>query len=136
LKLADYCESHNVPMIHLSTDCVFDGNSGLYVESDPTCAKDAYGQSKIDGEPQNAITLRTSIVGPEASNFYSLLCWFLTQENQCYGFTRVWTQLIPHLIANMYIMLWKLRACFSNRVASLRISFILQKKRSTMLRIA
>lgn len=54
-------------------------------------------------------------------------------ETHCF---RVWTQLIQHLIANMYIMLWKLIACFSKRVASLRISFILQKKRSTILRMA
>ena len=50
--------------------------------------------------------------------------------------TRVWTQLIQHLIANIYIMFWKLIAVFSNLVASLRMSFILQKNRSTILRIA
>ena len=50
--------------------------------------------------------------------------------------TRVWTQLIQHLIANMYIIFWKLIAVFSNLVANLRISFILQKKRSTILRMA
>ena len=50
--------------------------------------------------------------------------------------SRVWTQLSQHLIANMYTMLWKLSAVFSKRVASLRMSFILQKNRSTMLRMA
>jgi hypothetical protein len=50
--------------------------------------------------------------------------------------TRVWTQFTQHLIANRYAMFRKFWACFSNLVASLRISFILQKKRSTMFRMA
>ena len=50
--------------------------------------------------------------------------------------TRVWTQLIQHLAANRYTMLMKFRRDFSNRVANRLISFILQKKRSTMLRMA
>jgi hypothetical protein len=49
---------------------------------------------------------------------------------------RVWTQLIQHLIAKMWSMARKFWAYFSKRVESLRISFILQKKRSTMLRMA
>ena len=49
---------------------------------------------------------------------------------------RVWTQLHQHLSAKMYSIERKLVAVFSKRVASLRMSFILQKKRSTMLRLA
>ena len=49
--------------------------------------------------------------------------------------TRVWTQLIHNLMAKMWIMARKLRLSFSKRVASLRMSFIVQMKRSTMLRI-
>ena len=51
------------------------------------------------------------------------------------GVTRVWTQLIHSLIAKMWIMARKLRLSFSKRVASLRMSFMVQKKRSMMLRI-
>ena len=50
-------------------------------------------------------------------------------------FTRVWTQLIHSLMAKMWIMARKLRLSFSKRVASLRMSFMVQKKRSMMLRI-
>jgi len=50
--------------------------------------------------------------------------------------TRVWTQLIQHLMAKMWSMARKFWAYFSKRVDSLRMSFILQKKRSTMLRMA
>ena len=45
---------------------------------------------------------------------------------------RVWTQLIQHLIAKSWIIERKFLAVFSNRVAKRRISFILQKNRSTI----
>ena len=51
------------------------------------------------------------------------------------GALRVWTQLIHNLMAKMWTMARKLRVSFSKRVASLRMSFMVQKKRSTMLRI-
>lgn len=47
-------------------------------------------------------------------------------------FSRVWTQLHQHLIAKSCTIERKFRAFFSKRVASLRMSFILQKKRSTI----
>jgi len=49
---------------------------------------------------------------------------------------RVWTQLNQHLIAKICTIDKKLMAFFSNLVASLRISFILQKNLSTILRMA
>ena len=64
------------------------------------------------------------------------------QNAKCYerapylDLTRVWTQLHQHLIAKMYSIERKFVAVFSKRVASLRMSFILQKKRSTILRMA
>ena len=51
-------------------------------------------------------------------------------------YTRVWNQLIQHLMAKMWSMARKFCAYFSKRVESLRIFFILQKKRSTMFRMA
>ena len=49
---------------------------------------------------------------------------------------RVWTQFAQHLNAKIYSIDRKAVAVFLNLVASLRMSFILQKKRSTMLRLA
>ncbi|CDZ45753.1 dTDP-4-dehydrorhamnose reductase [Neorhizobium galegae] len=41
----------NVPIIHLSTDYVFDGNkTSPYEESDPVAPLCVYGQSKLEGE--------------------------------------------------------------------------------------
>lgn len=89
-KIADICSLIGARLIHISTDCVFSGAKGNYVESDLPDAKDLYGRSKLLGEVDypHAITLRTSIIGHELSGNKSLIGWFLSQENQVKGFTR------------------------------------------------
>lgn len=79
-RLADLCESLSIPMIHVSTDCVFKGDAGPYDECSNTNATDLYGMSKHWGEPINCLVLRTSIIGPELNNHYALLSWFLKQK--------------------------------------------------------
>ena len=76
-------------MIHITTDCVFNGLEGFpYDENASVSATDLYGISKFLGEPKNCLTLRTSIIGPEISGFYSLLEWFKKQQGQTIkGFT-------------------------------------------------
>ena len=49
--LAAACASARVPLIHISTDFVFDGSKhGAYVEDDPINPINAYGRSKAAGE--------------------------------------------------------------------------------------
>ncbi len=69
-------------LITFSTDCVFDGRKGDYVEEDPTNALDVYGKSKALGEVAEAhcLTLRTSIIGRELNNSASLVEWFLSNR--------------------------------------------------------
>lgn len=52
-------------LIHVSTDCVFDGTKGSYVESDEPTPIDNYGMSKLMGEIEtpSSLTVRTSFVG-------------------------------------------------------------------------
>ena len=71
-------------LIHLSTDCVFSGSRGRYLESDDSDATDLYGKTKFLGEVEtdNALTLRTSFIGRELRNFRSLLEWFLASEGK------------------------------------------------------
>jgi dTDP-4-dehydrorhamnose reductase len=70
-------------LIHISTDCVFDGVAGKYRETDLPNARDLYGRSKALGEPDGpgALTLRTSIIGRELSGTSGLVEWFLSQRN-------------------------------------------------------
>lgn len=87
-RLASICELVGARLVHMSTDCVFSGSKGMYVESDFADAYDLYGRSKYLGEVDrpNAITLRTSIIGHELDGARSLLCWFLAQQGQVKGF--------------------------------------------------
>jgi dTDP-4-dehydrorhamnose reductase len=77
-------------LIHVSTDCVFNGSKGSYLESDIPDALDLYGRSKLLGEVDypNAITLRTSIIGTELRSAHGLVGWFLAQSGTTKGFTK------------------------------------------------
>ena len=50
-NLAKACQDLNIPLIHFSTDCVFDGRKkSAWVEDDPTAPLGIYGASKLAGE--------------------------------------------------------------------------------------
>ncbi len=75
--LAEACRAAGVPLIHLSTDYVFDGTkAGAYAETDPTGPRGVYAASKEAGEgavrdrlDRHAI-LRTSwVFGVHGHNF-------------------------------------------------------------------
>ena len=76
-QLARLCEAAKIPLIHVSTDYVFDGLKGApYVEGDATAPQGVYGASKLAGERavldlcSRAIVLRTSwIYSPVGKNF-------------------------------------------------------------------
>ena len=66
-----------VPVIHLSTDYVFAGDSGApYTEDDETLPRNVYGNSKLEGErlvakanPQHIILRTAWIYSPSGNNF-------------------------------------------------------------------
>ena len=76
-------------LVHVSTDCVFDGKKGApYKETDTPTPRDIYGLSKSIGEPpEYSLVLRTSLIGPELEGQTSLLGWFLHQKGVVSGFT-------------------------------------------------
>lgn len=78
--LAAACDAAGTRLIQFSTDCVFSGTAGPYDEAVAADAGDEYGRSKRDGEPDTALTLRCSIIGPECDRFHNLLCWCLSQR--------------------------------------------------------
>ena len=54
-ELARLCEAAGIPLIHISTDYVFDGLKGApYVETDATSPQGVYGASKLAGEAGRA----------------------------------------------------------------------------------
>jgi dTDP-4-dehydrorhamnose reductase len=89
-RLARLCGLAGARLIHVSTDCVFSGNKGGYLESDLSDAEDLYGKSKYIGELHDlphAITLRTSVIGHEINSAHALIDWFLAQNGVVKGFS-------------------------------------------------
>jgi UDPglucose 6-dehydrogenase len=81
-QLAEITNKQQVRLIHISTDYVFDGESGhSYTEIDETNPINVYGKTKIAGEtalqavmPMNAIIIRTSGLYSEyGNNFFSTM---------------------------------------------------------------
>lgn len=75
--MAQACARRGVPLLHLSTDYVFNGRKGTpYVESDPVEPLNYYGESKLAGERAvqaaggHAVVVRTqSLYGLRGRNF-------------------------------------------------------------------
>lgn len=49
-ELAVMCAKHNMKFVHISTDAVFDGQKGNYLEDDLPNPINAYAESKLEGE--------------------------------------------------------------------------------------
>ena len=89
-RLAAFCKAIGARLIQISTDCVFDGKTGMYRDEDTSNATDLYGRTKYLGEvtQSHCITLRTSIIGHELTTCYGLVEWFLSQTGSINGFTK------------------------------------------------
>ena len=89
-RLARLCGLIGARLVHISTDCVFNGRKGNYRESDPSDAEDLYGRSKLLGEVAypHTITLRTSIIGHELASAHGLVGWFLSQQGKVRGYRK------------------------------------------------
>lgn len=90
-RLAKLCGLAGARLIHMSTDCVFSGSKGGYVEADVSDAEDLYGKSKFIGELHeipHTVTLRTSIIGHELGTHFSLVDWFLAQKGPIQGYAK------------------------------------------------
>lgn len=87
--IAKACDNVNAKLIHISTDCVFNGNNGPYNEWSETNELSNYGKTKALGEVKNYphLTLRTSIIGPDPDiNGTGLMNWVMKQTGEISGY--------------------------------------------------
>ena len=117
--LAELCAKHDVRLIHISTDAVFDGTKdGIYTEDDVPNPLGVYAQTKLDGEHNvlsanpDAIVARVNFFGWSLSGRRSLAEFFynnLSTGQQVNGFTDVWfcTMFVGDLADTLVRMLEK-----------------------------
>lgn len=92
MALAKLCSRFDIPLLHVSTDYVFDGNKQTpYVETDQTRPAGVYGQTKLNGEiavqrhcPKHII-LRTAWVFSEYGNNFLKTMLRLAKERDTLG---------------------------------------------------
>lgn len=93
--LSEITSNLKTKIIHMSTDCVFSGNAGGYIETSLRDGDTFYDRSKALGEFNNDkdLIFRTSIVGPDMRRTgIGLFNWFMDQKGQVNGFTKaIWT---------------------------------------------
>ncbi|GAA6139639.1 dTDP-4-dehydrorhamnose reductase [Arenicella sp. 4NH20-0111] len=89
-EIAQYSKETATPLIHFSTDYVFDGcAASAYLESDVVAPTGVYGQSKLEGEQAvikseaPALVLRTSwVYSNHGKNFYKTMLALAEQREQ------------------------------------------------------
>ena len=120
-QLAKHCGELGIKLVHISTDCVFSGLKGhSYFEGDYADATDLYGKTKFLGEitsDNNVLTLRTSHIGNEINTCNGLLEWFLSQSDECQGYTNAIYSGLPtielvEVIENILVKYPKLSGLF------------------------
>ncbi len=88
-----------VPLVHISTDAVFDGTRGDYTEDDPPNPRNVYARTKLEGERAvlaahpGAAVARVNFFGWSLTGGRSLAEWFLDNlqaGRPMRGFTDVW----------------------------------------------
>jgi dTDP-4-dehydrorhamnose reductase len=86
--LAGKARELDVPLVHFSTDYVFDGlKKGAYVETDPTNPQSVYGKTKCEGEEKvrthaKHIILRTSwVFGVHGNNFLKTMLRLIQEKD-------------------------------------------------------
>lgn len=93
--VADTLKDRKTKLIHMSTDCVFAGNTGPYFEDSLRDGQTFYDRTKALGEVEDNrnVTFRNSIVGPDMNeNGIGLFNWFMKQTGTIKGYTgAMWT---------------------------------------------
>ena len=88
--LAAWSAHHAIPIVHFSTDYVFDGSKpAAYCEEDPTCPLSVYGRSKRDGEqlvaannPRHVILRTAWVFSADGHNFVKTMLRLAAERSE------------------------------------------------------
>jgi len=111
--LAEIASALNARLLYVSTDLVFDGKKGGYVETDAPAPLNVYANSKLAGEREtllrnpSALVIRVNIYGWNAQDKQSLAEWILGRLEKgadVPGFTDVFFTpiLVNHLVPILF----------------------------------
>lgn len=83
------CRQRQIPLVHVSTDYVFDGHHALCLPNDPADPVSVYGTSKLAGEqairtigPQHAIVRSSWIFSHQPGNFVTTMFRLALEQEQ------------------------------------------------------
>jgi len=91
-QLSNWALAFKKRLIHFSTDCIFSGSEGSYLEDTIPDALDYYGKTKGLGEinSKSSLTIRSSMIGPELFNKTELFEWIINNKGkEINGFSKV-----------------------------------------------
>jgi len=108
-QISNWAIAFKKRLIHFSTDCVFSGREGSYLENTTPDALDYYGKTKGLGEinSKSSLTIRSSMIGPELFNKTELFEWIINnKEKEINGFSKalysgVTTVYMARLVADL-----------------------------------
>ena len=93
--LAKILRNTDTKLIQMSTDCVFSGENGGYIENSLPDGKSYYDRTKALGEinDKKNLTFRNSIIGPDMQEKgIGLFNWFMKQDKPIGGYSKaIWT---------------------------------------------
>ena len=93
--IVDVLHDYNTKFIHMSTDCVFIGNTGPYIETSLCDGRTFYDLTKAMGEINDGknLTFRNSIIGPDMhEKGIGLFNWFMKESGKVTGYKgAIWT---------------------------------------------
>lgn len=86
--IATYCNNHNIQMIYITTDQLWDGTSGMRAETDSLSPMNIYAKTKAESEFEvlkansNALIIRTNFFGEGRPWRLSFSDWINSQLSQ------------------------------------------------------
>ena len=113
-NIARVCKNNKIRLLHISSDAVFDGQKGMYVEEDVTNPVNIYAKSKMLGEKlisknlENYVIIRTNFYGFHKQDKF-LFNWILSKlkNNETFtGFNDVFFN--PLEVTNLSKMIYEL----------------------------